>query len=173
LISEIDSMASTVTEFLTWTELEHSGVRSEPRPVRVREAVENVARRLDAKSKGRIKLEVLEDQEVLASPLHFEQLVGNLISNAVKYSPADSKVEIVIEGERVRICDRGEGVPEPVLRQLGQPFNRGHRRAAADGLSSGLGLAISKSIARHYGWDLEFERRGGQTSAIVNLKSST
>src|SRR5262249_26809423 len=76
------------------------------------------------------------------------QLLANLVSNAIKYSPDGGEVRLVIDrqpGEAiVRVSDQGIGISPKDLPQLFQPFSRLNPHAAANG--TGLGLYISRAI---------------------------
>lgn len=74
-------------------------------------------------------------------------LLANLISNAVRYTPGNGKVDILIgNGEHcfISVCDTGPGIPEEEKERV---FDRFYRRAGNAESGSGLGLAIVKSIA--------------------------
>ena len=92
---------------------------------------------------------------VFADRTYLKQVVLNLVSNAIKYSPAASTVTLhceVIEPGYVRIfvSDTGPGIPENLMSQLFQPFNRLGRRGAASA-GSGIGLAVSKQLVELMG----------------------
>lgn len=76
------------------------------------------------------------------------QLFLIVLDNAVKFSPADSKIDIIQEGNHLRIRDYGKGIPEKDLPYI---FDRFYQSSIEDSeLGSGLGLAIAKQIARHH-----------------------
>jgi hypothetical protein len=80
-----------------------------------------------------------------------DQLLGNLISNAIKFSPRNGRVLVSVDSvdqfARVQVMDEGPGIPEGEREQL---FERFYRLAAAAEMGvpgTGLGLAIAKSVA--------------------------
>ena len=79
-----------------------------------------------------------------------EQVVGNLVDNAVKYSPPGSVVRIsaAAAADRVEIAveDQGPGIPASDLPRLFTPFHRGSNKPTGGESSTGLGLAIVKMI---------------------------
>jgi signal transduction histidine kinase len=95
-----------------------------------------------------------------------EQVLNNLIGNAVKFSPPRSHVEVRVahEGDRVMISirDQGEGVPAEELENLFKPFERTRVRSTGGEKSTGLGLAIVKRIVTGHGGDISVESRPGQ-----------
>lgn len=74
-------------------------------------------------------------------------MLANLVSNAVRYTPENGKVDILVTHEehyRVTICDSGPGLPDA---EKARVFDRFYRRPGSPESGSGLGLAIVKSIA--------------------------
>jgi signal transduction histidine kinase len=107
-----------------------------------------------------------------------DQVVNNLVSNAIKYSPEGGRVDLRVEEADGRavlsVTDEGVGIaPEDVAR-IFQPFRRGTRlRDAVPGL--GLGLATSRRIMERHGGRIEVvshPRRGSTFRVILPLSAS-
>ncbi len=101
------------------------------------------------------------------------QILLNLIGNAIRYSPANSQVWIRLEDEggraRVTVADQGPGLSAEDQQRLFGKFERLGR--SGDG-GSGLGLYISRRLARAMGGDLTVESAPGQGARfILNLPS--
>ena len=102
-------------------------------------------------------------------PALVEHAVSNLVSNAIKYSPADTPIEIRIgiDGERVlcAVSDRGVGIPAGEVPRL---FERFFRASTASGVTgTGIGLNLSRSLARLQGGDVTVETREGEGSTFT------
>ena len=108
-----------------------------------------------------VELHLPEHLEVVADPLRVRQVVTNLVSNAVKFSPPGTVVEIglVDRGDHVAlaVADRGPGIPAALRGQLFRPY----ARLGARSPGMGLGLFISRGVARAHGGRLEYEDRPG------------
>ena len=96
--------------------------------------------------------------EIVADAMRVEQILGNLISNALRYSPEGGKIRIRLaetpESVRVTIHDGGPGIPEESLPYIFDRFYRADRsRSRTDG-GSGLGLAIARKLAEAHGGTL-------------------
>jgi len=98
-----------------------------------------------------------------------KQIIINLVDNAVKFSPPQSRVDVRIEANRqtvkVLVEDQGAGVPLEDRPHLFERFYRGHGAQAAAG--SGLGLAIAKNLARLHGGDIAMQSGAAQGSVFV------
>jgi PAS domain S-box-containing protein len=111
------------------------------------------------------------DAPVLAEcdPSLAEHTISNLLSNAIKYSPADTPIaiRIGIEGERVHcaVSDRGVGIPADEVPRL---FERFFRASTASGVTgTGIGLNLSRSLARLQGGDVTVDTREGEGSTFT------
>ena len=91
-------------------------------------------------------------------PLRLEQALTNLISNALKYSPRDSQVQIeVLRAEDhwyFAISDQGSGVRPDDAHRLFKPFQRGPSQPTGGEKSTGLGLSIARSIVSAHGGEI-------------------
>lgn len=167
LTEEIDSISGIVTEFLGWAELEQSDAKGEIHAVKLRDVIFAAQQRFERLEPGRVRVLSVDDTIAIAFPPHVEQLINNLVSNALKYSPKDESVDIEVRHGRLKITDHGGGIPPDVLDRLGQPFNKGVNSYNGNKNSSGLGLAIANSIVRLYQWKLDFTSSDAGTTAQV------
>ncbi|HEX8714890.1 MAG TPA: HAMP domain-containing sensor histidine kinase [Solirubrobacteraceae bacterium] len=130
----------------------------------VGEAVERARRHSSA---AEFELE-LEPTIVAAVPARLERAIGNLIDNAIKYSPPHEPVEIALAGGELTVRDHGPGISAPDLPHV---FDRFYRGAEARGRpGSGLGLAIVRQVVEQQGGRVSAERAdGGGTLMRVRL----
>jgi two-component system, OmpR family, sensor kinase len=145
-------------ERLDFVELVHDGLRQA--------ALEADARR--------IRLQWLPAEgpvDVVGSSVLLERALGNLISNAIKYSPEGASVELsvrAVDGQaECLVRDHGHGVPEAELDSLFRPFFRGSNAAHAEG--HGLGLAIAQRVAKAHGGEI-LARNGDDGGLEVRLQ---
>jgi CheY-like chemotaxis protein/two-component sensor histidine kinase len=93
------------------------------------------------------------------------QVVTNLISNAIKFSPTDAEVVIAIEDRgaavRVSVRDRGPGIPEAFRTRVFEKFAQADPAGAGHKGGTGLGLNIVKQIIDHHGGIVGFEPATG------------
>src|SRR5213078_1481875 len=102
-----------------------------------------------------------------------EQLLMNLVGNAVKYSPAGGPVHVAVavEGRRaeILISDKGIGIPAEELTKLGHPFIRGAGRAATFA-GMGVGLYVARIVAEAHAGSLTLESEGDGKGTTVRVK---
>ena len=99
-----------------------------------------------------------------ADPTRVRQVIRNLMTNALKYGGREIRVETDRVGARagVRVIDDGSGVPEDMRERIFQPFQRAHT-SVGEAQSLGLGLAISRQLARAMGGDLTYRYDGSRS----------
>jgi two-component system sensor histidine kinase MprB len=128
-----------------------------------REAVSVAARR-----SHRDFLVETEPTVVSGAPAELTRAIANLLDNAVKWSPADTRVEVTVSGGVCAVRDHGPGV---AAEDLPHVFDRFYRAAAARTLpGSGLGLAIVRQVAEAHGGTATAEvAEGGGTVFSLRL----
>ncbi len=98
-----------------------------------------------------------------------EQVLNNLVSNALKYSPPGKRVDVTVhlEGEEALLCvaDEGIGISAEEQRQLFAPFKRA-RGAREHAPGAGLGLSVARRIVEAHGGAIEVESHPGQGSVF-------
>jgi len=104
-----------------------------------------------------LELKVVEEDKVsvIAPESVIAVTIGNLISNAIRYTPA-GEIVCTIGSGRVVVEDTGPGIPE---KELSQVMKRHYRGEGVSGKGSGLGLAIVARLCELYGWSIRFENR--------------
>jgi two-component system, OmpR family, sensor kinase len=115
-----------------------------------------------------LRIENGEPIRIDGNPDELHRMVVNLLDNAVRHTPAGSRIELRLEadGERatIEVADNGPGIPEGMREQVFDRFVRGTGPAdTAAGAGTGLGLAIVRAVAHSHGGEVEAvpSRSGG------------
>jgi PAS domain S-box-containing protein len=110
------------------------------------------------------------DAQVLADPLRLQQVLSNLLSNALKFSPAQGEVCLFSQahGARVRILvrDQGPGIPAEFTSRIFEKFSQADASDRRLKGGTGLGLAISKELIERMGGSIGFTSEPGQGSTF-------
>lgn len=108
---------------------------------------------------------------VWADPDRVEQVLVNLLDNAIKFSRPGDTVTVKIDPDSdgmvlVQVCDEGIGIPAEALPRLGQRFYRVDRARSRSAGGSGLGLAIAQTLVAAHGGQLWPESREGHGTVV-------
>ena len=172
--SENDHMTRLVNDLLVLARMESGQTRLEQEEVDLSDVALEVVERLAplAAAKG-IRLEAgkLPETPVMGDRSHLVQMVSNLVSNAIKYVPADHgivKIESGIDDQMVwvRVADNGQGIAPEDQPHIFERFYRADKSRSRsedenDPGGSGLGLAIVRWIAQAHGGDASLESEPG------------
>jgi signal transduction histidine kinase len=120
-----------------------------------------------------ITLEAPESVPATIDARKMEQVIDNLVSNAIKYTPDGGtiSVAVVVSGNRatVSVADTGSGIPPDELRHLFSKYHRAPGQQTDAVLGTGLGLVIIKEIAEAHGGTVRAESEGipGKGSTFI------
>jgi two-component system sensor histidine kinase BaeS len=112
---------------------------------------------------------------VMADVGRLNQVLGNLLANALRHTPAGGNIVLAAqplpEGVRIVVSDTGEGILAEDLPFVFDRFWRGDRaRSHAGGAGSGLGLAIARQLVQAHGGQIRVESAPGQgTTFTIDL----
>ncbi len=142
LVAEVDRITRLVEELELLTVAEAGGLPLHPEPVDLRALAEEVFSRVLPEG-----VELAGGGSAYADPDRVRQILWNLATNVAKYGGGAARV--VVEPGRVRVCDRGPGLPPEALERVFEPFYRADPARERGG--SGLGLAVVRALAEAMG----------------------
>jgi signal transduction histidine kinase len=176
-LTNTERLVRLVNDLLDLSKIEAGRMPVVPRPVPVAGVLDDAARGIQgiAATKGSRVLIDLGDPglTVLADPDQFQRVVTNLLSNALKYSPAGSLVRLrarpTADGVECAVEDEGPGIAPDQVDRLFRPFSRVGAQERQSSGGTGLGLAISRAIVEQHGGRIWVERgpAGGSRFAFV------
>ncbi len=170
-----ESMLQLVEDLLDVSALESGTLRLRLGRVDLKSLVAETTRlnHPAATAKG-IELSIsLPDEELLVEVDRpkLEQVLNNLITNAVKFSNPGTRVQVILREEPDRmvlsVSDQGQGIPEREMGRLFRPFGRTSVRSTGGERSTGLGLAIVKNIVEAHGGQIDVHSEVGRGSTFT------
>jgi signal transduction histidine kinase len=167
-LDQIDRMSRLILELLDVSRIETGRLEIRREPIAWPQFVRDVVHRHHtAVSDRRFHLSVPDAGKIVTGDRdRLEQVLGNLLENAVKYSPDGSDVTVTVEdkGESLitAVCDRGIGIPSDELNQVFERFHRGRQVSSTNYGGLGLGLYITKQIIERHGGSIWVESKEGQ-----------
>jgi signal transduction histidine kinase len=103
--------------------------------------------------------------DVNVDPARLQQIITNLVSNAVKFSPRGADVDVLIgnhrDGVLIEVSDRGPGIPEEFRARIFGKFAQADTSDAKEKGGTGLGLYIARTITERMGGAVDYEARPG------------
>ncbi len=150
------TLSDFVDRFLMTEALDNGALTLSRRPYRIRRVLEDAIRQQAHDARARIQLKECPEGIFEVDSTLIGVAIGNLLTNALRYSPPDSSVEIGVTldntGLRIRIADHGPGLDADELGKLGAPYFRG--AAASEKKGSGLGYHFTRRIVEAHGGKL-------------------
>ncbi len=166
---EMLRLENIIADFLEWAAFESDPIKPEIHAVCIRKRCEYVIQNFQSTfTEAKISHSLsTNDLKIFCNPIHFDQMLSNLITNSIKY--AKGEVFVCSDDNYLIISDNGPGISSDVLEKLGTPFN--HSRV--DGVKGfGLGLAWVITICRKYGWEITIDNKSGNHIKIAFLQSN-
>jgi signal transduction histidine kinase len=167
-------LARLIDDILDFARLEAGRVRISLGSVVVAEVFDDLAPILEPQAEAkRIMLEVTAPAKQIAARAdrhRLQQILINLVGNAIKFTPEGGRVmvEAFHDDARVmiRVADSGLGIPADRLQSIFEPFVQVDSEFTRRASGAGLGLAISRDLARMMGGELTVESEIGQGSVF-------
>ncbi|MBI2964659.1 MAG: CHASE domain-containing protein [Chloroflexi bacterium] len=171
-----DRLQRLVRDILDLSSLEAGGIRLDAGPVDVRELVTELVDSMDSEF-GEHRLRASVDMPATVRPIRGDrgrlaQVLTNLLSNALRYTPAGGEVSVVVREQdgniQISVRDTGVGIPKEFHEKIFERFVRvGVNGGAAPTGGTGLGLAITKTLVELHGGRISLDSTPGQGSTFT------
>jgi two-component system, OmpR family, phosphate regulon sensor histidine kinase PhoR len=166
-------MQHLIDDLLLLTKLETTQLQeSSQEPVNMAALLESICRESELIDSAHhtIDLSIESEAELIGNSHELRSAFTNLISNALKYSPADADIRVrwyqADDGVRLDVIDQGEGIAPMHLPQLTERFYRVDVNRSRQGGGTGLGLAIVKHVLSRHDALLHIESQPGKGSCF-------
>lgn len=175
IVNETDRMTRIVQDLLTLSKFDYGKMDMNVTLFSFSKAVHNVGRAvsLDAQNHGHtLTVEASEQLPMVNGDRErIEQVVMNIVSNAIKYTPDGGKIDMTagVDGETVwlKVRDNGVGIPEKDLPRLFERFYRVDKARSRQSGGTGLGLAIAKEILGQHRGDITIDSVYGEGTTVT------
>lgn len=169
-----ERMHELIADILELSMIESGNVSIQTKPVRLTNLVEEVFTSLSSKAAERevaLVNEVPVDLKATADPVRMEQMLTNLIDNAIKFNRAGGRVTLTAvsspEKASISVTDTGEGILPDHLPRVFERFYRADRGRTREVGGTGLGLAIVKHLARLHGGEVSVQSAPSQGTTFT------
>lgn len=171
---QIERLAKMINEMLDVTRIQIGKFEIQRQAVDLAEVARDVAMRYQdeaAQKGGAIRLHVEADVEGLWDPDRLDQIVTNLLTNAIRYGGSGA-IDVTLrrsgDDALLTVADHGPGIPDDIRTRIFEKFERGKRPGSREGL--GLGLFITSEIVKAHGGTIAVESElGAGTTFTVRL----
>jgi two-component system sensor histidine kinase ChvG len=179
ILDDVQRLNRLISDISDASRIDAEMSRAETGPVDLREMLQAMADIHQATASGaaaslRLDLPLQADLRVLGTEGRLGQVLRNLISNAVSFSPASG--EIVLAAQRqgrsviVTVDDQGPGIPPDKLTAIFERFYSERPKGEKFGTHSGLGLSISKQIVEAHGGTLTAENLRDEDNRVQGAR---
>jgi two-component system phosphate regulon sensor histidine kinase PhoR len=168
---QTDRMQALVADLLTLAQLEGSPRPTAERWLPVRQLLARAQADAEGLSAGRhaVVIHLDTDAEIAGALDELHSALGNLVSNAVRYTPNGGRIEVAWRGRpdgggEVEVTDTGPGIAREHLPRLTERFYRVDGGRSREFGGTGLGLAIVKHIMQRHGGEIDIDSELGKGS---------
>jgi signal transduction histidine kinase/ActR/RegA family two-component response regulator len=174
----IELETQLIDDLLDFTRIARDKMQLRFGPLDAHQAVLNVVEicRAEARTKAlHVNLNLrAKNCHVTADPAKFQQIIWNLLKNAIKFTPEGGEIAISSDNPSetvlaVSVRDTGIGMEPEVMQRIFDPFEQGNRSFEHRFGGLGLGLAISKSLAQAHGGTLTAQSDGADRGSTFTL----
>lgn len=174
LLAAVDRAAHLVQQLLDMARLAREAGRPSPVPVALDQLAKGVVIDFSSQADAAgidLGLGTCVPTSVMGQPEALRVLLGNLVDNALRYTPRGGRVDVEVsetpEAAVITVQDNGPGIP---LSERERVFDRFHRLSGAEVPGSGLGLAIVREVANEHGGHVRLlDSPGGGLAARVEF----
>jgi two-component system cell cycle sensor histidine kinase PleC len=170
-------LLALINDILDMAKIEAGKLNLKFEPLRVAEVVEDAVRlmRNRAEATGlELSVEIPELPEIEGDFRAIKQVLLNLLSNSIKFTPRGGRITVLAtleagpQGERVRVGvrDTGIGISEQDMARLARPFEQIESQLSKTQQGSGLGLALTKSLVEMHAGSLNIESAPGKGTTV-------
>jgi two-component system cell cycle sensor histidine kinase PleC len=174
ILSSGQLLLALINDILDMSKIEAGKMKLSIETFRPEEVAEQCARLVRGRARDAdldFVVDLGEMPEITADPRALKQVLLNLTTNAIKFTPEGGQVVLegrgTTQGVRFRVTDTGIGISRQDLQRIGKPFEQIESQQSKSHQGSGLGLALSRSLVELHGGRLTIESEIGRGTTVV------
>ena len=167
-------LLSLINDILDMSKIEAGKMTLNTEVMFVHEMLAQVVRMVRGKADDgglKLQVDVIEVREIEADPRSIKQILLNLLTNAIKFTPEGGTVGVELiqkqSGIIVKVYDTGIGISQENIDKLAKPFEQVDDQANRQNEGTGLGLALSKSFVELHGGKFKIESVIGKGTTVI------
>jgi PAS domain S-box-containing protein len=172
------TQAQLIEDMLDVSRIISGKLRMQVRPVLIQAVIESAVETVRPAAEAKdVRLQIVLDTEVgpvLGDADRLQQVVWNLLANAIKFTPKGGRVQVALERVNshveIAVADNGQGISPETLPFIFERFQQGETGTARTHGGLGLGLAIVKHIMEAHGGTIHAESAGEGKGAVFTVK---
>ncbi|HET7275167.1 MAG TPA: ATP-binding protein [Longimicrobiaceae bacterium] len=173
---QTDRLGRLIQQLLDISRFEAGGGRLDLRPIDIREFLDELTTSFDALAQQNqidFRQEIANDlpEEITGDPDRLNEVVGNLLSNAFKFTSRNGSITLISrtedDGLIIQVTDTGVGIPKEQIPRIFEKFYQVENEAQPRSAGSGLGLAISREIVEGHGGTITAESKVGEGTTFT------
>ena len=177
VINESDRMTRIVQDLLVLSRLDNRRMTWKPTKFDLYKASDGMCSALEQEAKIHGHKLVLVPEEAVAMPIfadkeRIEQVITNIIGNAIKYTPDGGEIRVSVaekdsDNYEISVADTGVGIPKEDLEHIFERFYRVDKSRSTDAGGTGLGLSIAKDIIDAHGGKIVMDSEYGKGTTVT------
>jgi signal transduction histidine kinase/ActR/RegA family two-component response regulator len=175
---QVTNLSRLIDDLLDVSRITRGNIMLKKKPLSIPEVLEQVAdshQRLAAEKGIQLHLDLPREPLLVdADPTRMEQMIGNILANAIKFTPAKGEIRLSAAREVseavVRVKDSGIGIPPHMLKQVFELFTQTDRPLDRAQGGLGIGLTVTRSLAEMHGGTIEALSEGEGTGTEFVLR---
>lgn len=167
-------LLALINDILDMSKIEAGKMNLNTEVMFMHEMISQVVRIIRGRAEeSQLKLNIYADEvrEIEADPRAVKQVLLNLLTNAIKFTPENGEVQVELiqkkSGLIVKVSDSGIGISQENIERLAKPFEQVTDHSNKHKEGTGLGLALSKSLVELHGGNFKIESQLGQGTTVI------
>lgn len=172
--SEIDRLSNVVSDLLTLVQMDSHNVKLTRENLSIAALVKENAHRLQPiadQKQQQIQLALADSCDIYADKSKLNQVIYNLMENAVKYTQAGGQIKVTLQRQgrdaRLTVTDNGPGIPKENMSHIFDRFYRVDKARSREKGGTGLGLSIVHQLVLLHGGAIRVESEEGKGASFI------